>query len=292
MILLNRNRSLLLLAASVALSTTTEAFVRPSSTRTTQSRSTASNHQLISQNAFLPRSLSSRPPVSYTASGKTRLFMAADDFDQQKYTEAAWSAMMSLAKVAEYYEASAVEAPMLMEALLNPSKYGGSDDAEAAKRVADKLLTASGVDVKMLKKSLERHLGSQPKITVSGGGGQKTMGQSLGPVLETARQNQNILGDSFVSVESLLLALAKEDSKFTTGEIAKQGVKYTDILDATKKAREKSGPAISRSAENMYDALTKYGVDFTEQAEEGKLDPVIGRDDEIRRAIQILSRRR
>ena len=55
--------------------------------------------------------------------------------------------------------------------------------------------------------------------------------------------------------------------------------------------REKSGPANSRGAENNYDALLKYGIDFTEKAEEGKLDPVIGRDDEIRRAIQILSRR-
>ena len=55
--------------------------------------------------------------------------------------------------------------------------------------------------------------------------------------------------------------------------------------------REKSGPVKSRSAENMYDALNKYGIDFTEKAENGELDPVIGRDDEIRRAIQILSRR-
>ena len=61
---------------------------------------------------------------------------------------------------------------------------------------------------------------------------------------------------------------------------------------AIVKMREKAGPIISRSAENNYDALLKYGVDFTQQAEEGKLDPVIGRDDEIRRAIQILSRRR
>ncbi len=63
------------------------------------------------------------------------------------------------------------------------------------------------------------------------------------------------------------------------------------MLDAVQSIRERSGPATSRSAENMYDALSKYGIDFTEQAENGKLDPVIGRDDEIRRAIQILSRR-
>lgn len=88
-----------------------------------------------------------------------------------------------------------------------------------------------------------------------------------------------------------MLALAKEDSKFTSEALLKQGVKYTDVLDAIKEMRQKSGPVISRSAENMYDALLKYGIDFTERAREGKLDPVIGRDDEIRRAIQILSRR-
>ena len=97
--------------------------------------------------------------------------------------------------------------------------------------------------------------------------------------------------DSFVSTEGLLLALVKEDSQFTRDALLKQDVKYTDVLDAVKKSREKSGPVISRSAENMYDALMKYGIDFTAKAEEGKLDPVIGRDDEIRRAIQILSRR-
>lgn len=87
------------------------------------------------------------------------------------------------------------------------------------------------------------------------------------------------------------MALVKEDTLFTRDALLKQGIKYTDILNVIKQMREKSGPAISRSAENMYDALLKYGIDFTERARNGKLDPVIGRDDEIRRAIQILSRR-
>lgn len=73
--------------------------------------------------------------------------------------------------------------------------------------------------------------------------------------------------------------------------MGRQGKSYEDVLVAVQSIREKSGPATSRSAENMYDALNKYGIDFTERAEQGKLDPVIGRDDEIRRAIQILSRR-
>lgn len=87
------------------------------------------------------------------------------------------------------------------------------------------------------------------------------------------------------------MALVKEDSLFTRDALLKQGVKYVDVLNAIKEMREKSGPAISRSAENNYDALLKYGIDFTERAKNGKLDPVIGRDSEIRRTIQILSRR-
>jgi ATP-dependent Clp protease ATP-binding subunit ClpB len=78
---------------------------------------------------------------------------------------------------------------------------------------------------------------------------------------------------------------------FTRDALLKQNIKYNDVLTVIKEMREKSGPAINRSAENMYDALTKYGIDFTEKAKNGKLDPVIGRDDEIRRTIQILSRR-
>jgi ATP-dependent Clp protease ATP-binding subunit ClpB len=85
--------------------------------------------------------------------------------------------------------------------------------------------------------------------------------------------------------------LAKEDEKFTREALLKQGVKYNDLMQAVQKIREKNGPVISRGAEAMYEALLKYGIDFTERAREGKLDPVIGRDDEIRRAIQILSRR-
>ena len=88
-----------------------------------------------------------------------------------------------------------------------------------------------------------------------------------------------------------MLALIKEDTQFTRDAVLKQGIKYNDVLKVVQAMREKSGPTISRGAENMYDALMKYGIDFTERAREGKLDPVIGRDDEVRRTIQILSRR-
>jgi ATP-dependent Clp protease ATP-binding subunit ClpB len=215
--------------------------------------------------------------------------MSAEDWKEDKYTQAAWSAIAALTKVADYYQTQAVESVYLLDVLLNPAKHNAGDDAEAAKRVVDKILGSAGVDMKELRKELDTYLAKQPKVTDNSA--QKQMGKTLPKVLETARQTMSVLGDSFVSTEGLILALVKEDNLFMRDALLKMNVKYTDVLDAVKKARVKSGPAISRTAEKMYDALLKYGIDFTEQAEEGKLDPVIGRDDEIRRAIQILSRR-
>ncbi|CAJ1934134.1 unnamed protein product [Cylindrotheca closterium] len=217
------------------------------------------------------------------------LSMAADDFDESKYTTAAWSAIASLTKVAEYYQSVSCESFHLLDILLNPSKHSAGDEAESARRVVEKTLSQAGVDVKQLRKSLDTYLGKQPKLKESAG--QKTMGRNLPKILETARGTMSTLGDSFVSAEALLLALAKEDTQFTIDALKEQEISYKDVLEVVKKMRESSGPTISRSAENMFDALLKYGIDFTSLAEEGKLDPVIGRDQEIRRAIQILSRR-
>ena len=108
--------------------------------------------------------------------------------------------------------------------------------------------------------------------------------------------------DSYISTEALLLGLCAKDTLFTINALNSQSVSLDDIKTAVQSMREKApgsggGPegsaarVTSRSAEGLYDALEKYGIDFTKNAEDGKLDPVIGRDDEIRRAIQILSRR-
>jgi ATP-dependent Clp protease ATP-binding subunit ClpB len=218
---------------------------------------------------------------------------ANDNFDESKYTETAWSSISGLPKVSDFYETTTVEAPLLLDMMLNPNKHGGNEKAEAAKKVVDRALSKAGVDMKQLRSDLESHFSKQPRLSSSSGSGsaQKAMGRSLQKVLETARITQNVLGDSFISTEGLLLALIKEDDIFTRDALLRQTVSYTDVLKVIQQIREKNGPAISRSAETMYDALLKYGIDFTERAREGKLDPVIGRDDEIRRTIQILSRR-
>ena len=226
--------------------------------------------------------------VSRSVHSTTSLRMAADAFNESKYTEAAWSSIATLTKAADYYEASTIEAPILLDVLLNPSKHNAGENAESAKRVVDKVLSKAGVDTKELRSELEKYLAKQPKIKDSN---QKSMGRILARVLDAGNDAKGVLGDSFISTEALILALCKEDSQFTKPFLEKQRIPYSQIVDAVRQVREKSGPANTRSAENNYDALLKYGIDFTERAEEGKLDPVIGRDSEIRRAIQILSRR-
>jgi len=218
------------------------------------------------------------------------LKMASDDFSEMNYTEAAWSLIMGLSKASDYYQSGTLEATLLLDIMLNPSKHNAGDDAESAKRVTEKIFRGVGVDLDKLRSDLEKHFAKQPKLGKNGG--QKNMSRSLQRVLEIAKENKKVLGDSFVTTEAVLLALAKEDSDFLTNALRMQSIPYSKVLDEVKASREKSGPANTRGAENNYDALMKYGIDFTTQAEEGKLDPVIGRDDEIRRAIQVLSRRR
>jgi len=223
---------------------------------------------------------------------KSTLKMSSDeDFLQGSYTEAAWGLVSTLPNAAEYYDSSTVESSHLLDLMLNPSKHKAGENAKSAQTTAEKVLGLAGVDVRDLRRGLETHMSKQVKMTSSDSNQKPMMGRGLQKVLERARSNKVLLQDGFVSTECLLLALCKEDDKFTIEALNDQDIKYDKILEAVKEIRKTSGPAISRSAENLYDALNKYGRDFTEMAAEGKLDPVIGRDEEIRRAIQILSRR-
>lgn len=153
------------------------------------------------------------------------LHLAAEDFNEGKYTEAAWSTIASLTKVGDYYQASTLVAPFLLETMLSPGRHNAGDDAESARKVVEKTLQSAGVDVKKLRQDLETYLAKLPKLT--SGSTQKVMGPYLQKVLETSRTTMKILGDSFVSTEGMLLALVKEDAQFTRDALLKQGVKYT-----------------------------------------------------------------
>jgi ATP-dependent Clp protease ATP-binding subunit ClpB len=136
--------------------------------------------------------------------------------------------------------------------------------------------------------AVELWLGKQPKV--SGNAAQPQATRELIRLFDTAESLADKAGDSFVTVERLLLALVIEKDTEAGTILAKAGVSAQN-LNAAIEALRKGRTADNATAENAYDALKKYARDLTEAAREGKLDPVIGRDEEIRRTIQVLSRR-
>ncbi len=159
------------------------------------------------------------------------------------------------------------------------------DDEEG---LAAGLIKAAGGDSRMALSQTEATLAKMPKVS-GGGAGQVYLSPEMARVFEGATKLAEKAGDSYVTAERLLQALAVEPSD--AQKILKaSGVTAQGLNTAINDIR-KGRTADSASAEQSYDALKKYARDLTEAAKEGKLDPVIGRDDEIRRTIQVLSRR-
>ncbi|MGL4198241.1 MAG: ATP-dependent chaperone ClpB [Allorhizobium sp.] len=154
--------------------------------------------------------------------------------------------------------------------------------------MASSLISRAGGDAKAVRIANDAALAKLPKV--SGGNGQVYLAQPLAKVFSTAEDAAKKAGDSFVTVERLLLALAIESSASTSASLKKGGVTASalnQVINDIRKGRTADGA----NAEAGFDALKKYARDLTEEAREGRLDPVIGRDDEIRRTIQVLSRR-
>src|SRR6187401_1496973 len=160
------------------------------------------------------------------------------------------------------------------------------DDPEG---LAAGLIDRSGGQSRQALQAVDAVLARRPKVS-GGGAGQIYLDPALARVFDAAEKAGEKAGDSFVTVERLLLALALEKDSEAGKILAKAGV-TPQKLNAAINALRKGRTADSASAENAYDALKKYARDLTQAAREGKLDPVIGRDEEIRRTIQVLSRR-
>jgi len=137
--------------------------------------------------------------------------------------------------------------------------------------------------------AVEAALAKRPKVT-GGGAGQVYLAPELARVFDTAQKLADKASDKFVTVERLLLALAMEPGGPAADALKAAGVTPTSLNGAINELR-KGRTADSASAEQAYDALKRYARDLTAAAAEGKVDPVIGRDEEIRRTIQVLSRR-
>jgi ATP-dependent Clp protease ATP-binding subunit ClpB len=160
------------------------------------------------------------------------------------------------------------------------------DDREG---LAAGLIDRAGGNSREALRAVEAALAKIPKVT-GGGAGQVYLAPALARVFGQAEKIADKAGDSYVTVERLLLAIAMDKESEAGKILARTGVTPQN-LNAAIEALRKGRTADSPSAEQGYDALKKYARDLTQTARDGKLDPVIGRDEEIRRTVQVLSRR-
>ncbi|WP_420101169.1 ATP-dependent chaperone ClpB [Bosea sp. (in: a-proteobacteria)] len=195
----------------------------------------------------------------------------------EKYTDRAKGFLQAAQTIALREGNQQFTAEHLLKALL--------DDPEG---MAAGLIDRAGGQSRVALQLTEQALAKLPKV--SGGSGGLNLTPGLARVFDTAEKAAEKAGDSFVTVERLLLALAIEKDTEAGRALAKAGVTPQGLNTAIEAIR-KGRTADSAGAEQAYDALKKYTRDLTAAARDGKLDPVIGRDEEIRRTIQVLSRR-
>ena len=154
--------------------------------------------------------------------------------------------------------------------------------------LANSIFTKLGVNTQTLRDRTEAFIRSQPQVS-SSGSSSVYLGQSLDQLLDRADQHRKDYGDDYISIEHLILSYAK-DERFGKTLFQEFNVDRKTLKQAIQEIRGNQ-KVTDQNPEGKYESLEKYGRDLTQAAREGKLDPVIGRDDEIRRTIQILSRR-
>ncbi|WP_417269406.1 ATP-dependent chaperone ClpB [Celeribacter sp.] len=196
--------------------------------------------------------------------------------DMEKFTERSRGFLQAAQTIAMRESHQSLKPEHLLKALM--------DDSEG---FASNLISRAGGDVKAVAAAVDAAVEKLPRVT--GDAGQTYMDQSTAKVLDEAEKIAKKAGDSFVPVERLLTALALSRSEAKKA-LEAGGVTAQNLNEAINDIR-KGRTADSASAEDGYEALKKYARDLTEAAEKGKIDPIIGRDEEIRRSMQVLSRR-
>ncbi|KAB2011325.1 hypothetical protein ES319_D09G011400v1 [Gossypium barbadense] len=195
---------------------------------------------------------------------------------QQDFTEMAWQAIVSSPDVAKENKHQIVETEHLMKALL-----------EQKNGLARRIFLKVGVDNTRLLEATDKFIQRQPKVLGESAG--SMLGRDLEALMQRARECKKEYGDSFVSVEHLVLGFT-QDRRFGKQLFKDFQISNQALKSAIESIRGRQS-VTDQDPEGKYEALEKYGKDLTAMARQGKLDPVIGRDDEIRRCIQILSRR-
>ena len=193
----------------------------------------------------------------------------------QKFTEKAWQAIANVQDIAKQNQQQQVETEHLFKSLIEDEGLASS------------IFNKADVSVQLLRNRVDRFIDSQPKVSNSNGS--VFLGRSLDSLLDRAEKYRSEFGDDYISVEHLVLGFAKDD-RFGRKLLQEVGLTEKRLKEIIKQVRGKQ-KVTDQNPEGKYEALEKYGRELTQLAREGKLDPVIGRDDEIRRTIQILSRR-
>ena len=194
--------------------------------------------------------------------------------DSSKFTDKAWDAIVKSQDVARRLRNQQLEVEHVAIALLE------QEDS------ATDILSRVTVDIPQFQQQLEAFANRQPRVQIVD---QLYLGRGLDIMLDKAEAARTALQDDYIAVDHLLLGLAEDDR--LGRRLLKTHNVDTPKLEAAIKALRGSQKVTDQSSESRYDALAKYGRDLTEQAKAGKLDPVIGRDEEIRRVVQVLSRR-
>jgi len=197
--------------------------------------------------------------------------------DVERFTTRSREALATAVRHAEAHDNQELAPPHLLLAVL-----------EAGPGIERDALVACGVDVDALRAAAEKAVDKLPSVT-GATNNTPSPGRALREVLGLAEKQAREWGDSFVAGEHLLVALAKSDGPMK-GLLADHGAPHAALINALRKLRG-SRKVDSPDSEQQYKALEKYGRDLTALARDGRLDPVIGRDEEIRRVIQVLSRR-
>jgi len=196
------------------------------------------------------------------------------------YTIKAQEVVQHAAQMAQGNQQQTVETGHVLKAILE-------EDPNTVGFLARKL----GTDVKRLTLALDAIINGYPKVVVAGGQQQGIyLGNDLNAALQRAQTQLKDFGDEYVSVEMILLGLV--GGKDTVATLLKDiGFSEKTLKDAIRDLRGKNNPVKDQNAEATYQSLERYGINLNERASAGKIDPVIGRDEEIRRVLQILSRR-
>ncbi len=183
------------------------------------------------------------------------------------------------------FEAQSLTSNLNQQTVDTPHLIGGIIKSDES--VAEFLLKKCGVNLPVFKTQLEQLIKTYPKVE---GGDKEYLSNESNKALAKAKNLLSELGDEYISIEVLLLAISYGNDK--GGKILKENGVTSDLLKKAIAELRKGKKVTDQHSENSYNALNKYAINLTNSAEEGKLDPIIGRDDEIRRVLHILSRRK